>query len=112
MNVLPMYYTMPYQINRFEFRTKIKDYTADMFHCLTLTLGQRARVYSKRDPSNGFILQDCDSIVLPACFGEYVCENLGESSCQIIKTLLIPEPRDHIDKAQEEKDWGSMSPAG
>ena len=103
----PMYYNMPYQINRFEFASKIEDDTRDMFHCLALTLGQKARVYSKRDPSNEFILQDCDNIVLPACFGEYVCENLSEGRCEIVKVFLITEPRDHIDKSQEEKDWGA-----
>jgi len=99
----PMYYNMPYQINRFEFLTQIEDDTCDMFHCLALTLGDKVRVYSKRTPSNDFILSDCDNIVLPACFGEYVCENLGSGPCEIIKTFLITEPRDHIDKAQEEK---------
>lgn len=102
----PMYYNMPYQVNRFEFLTTIEDDTRDMFHCLALTLGQKVRVYSKRDPANEFILEDCDNIVLPACFGEYVCENLGEGRCEIIKVLLITEPRSHIDKSQEERDWG------
>jgi hypothetical protein len=102
----PMYYNMPYQVNRFEFRTKIEDDTNDMFHCIALTLGTRARVYSRRDASNEFILEDCDNIVLPACFGPYVCENLGEGPCEIIKTVLITEPRDHIDKEREEADWG------
>jgi hypothetical protein len=100
----PMYYNMPYQINRFEFLTKIEDDTRDMFHCLALTLGRKARVHSKHDPSKEFILEDCDNIVLPACFGEYVCENLSDGPCQIIKTFLIEEPRDHIDKCQEEED--------
>jgi hypothetical protein len=27
-------------------------------------------------------------------------------SQEVIKTTLITEPRAHIDKAQEEKDWG------
>ena len=102
----PMYYNMPYQINRFEFRTKIEDDTCDMFHCLALTLGRKARVYSKRDPANEFVLEDCDNIVIPACFGEYICENLGDGICEIVKTFLITEPREHIDKEQEERDWG------
>ena len=101
----PMYYNMPYQINRLEFQAKIEDDTDDMFHCLALTLGNKARVYSKLDPSNEFILEDCDNIVLPACFGEYICENLGQGRCEIVKTFLIIEPRDHIDKEQEEKEW-------
>jgi hypothetical protein len=102
----PMYYNMPYQINRLEFSGQIEDDTADMFHCLALTLGSSVRVSSKKTPSNNFILEDCDVIVVPACFGPYICENLGEGSCEIIKTLLIVEPRDHIDKQQEERDWG------
>jgi hypothetical protein len=102
----PMYYNMPYQVNRLEFRTKIENDTNDMFHCLALTLGTKARVYSKQDPSKEFILEDCDNIVLPACFGPYVCENLGGGPCEIIKTFLIAEPRAHIDQEQEEKDWG------
>ena len=102
----PMYYNMPYQVNRFEFSDKIVDDTQDQFHCLALTQGQRVRVASLRDPENAFILEDCDNIVLPACFGPYVCENLGEGPCQIIKTLLITEARDHIDQAREEADMG------
>ncbi|MDD5198294.1 MAG: hypothetical protein PHC88_00695 [Terrimicrobiaceae bacterium] len=102
----PMHYNMPYQINRFEFKTKVEDDTRDMFHCIALTLGTKVRVYSKRDPSNEFVLEDCDNIVLPAGFGPYVLENLGDGPCEIIKTFLITEPRAHIDKEQEEKDWG------
>jgi len=102
----PMHYNMPYQINRFEFQTRIADDTEDMFHCLALTLGTRVRVHSRRDPSKEFVLEDCDNIVLPACFGPYVLENLAGGKCEVIKTFLITEPREHIDKAQEEKDWG------
>jgi hypothetical protein len=101
-----MYYNMPYQVNRFEFLTRIEDDTNDMFHCLSLTRGTKARVSSLRDSGNALILEDCDTIVLPACFGPYVLENLGNGQCEIIKTTLITEPRAHIDKAQEEKDWG------
>jgi hypothetical protein len=105
----PMYFTMPYQINRLEFQTTIEDDTREMFHCLALTLGEKVRVYSKRMPSNEFILEDCDNIVLPACFGEYVCENLGSGSCEIVKVFLITEPRDHIDKEKEEAHWDSVN---
>ncbi len=107
----PMYYNMPYQINRLEFTTRIEDRTGDLFQCLSLTLGERARVSSKRDPANAFVMEDCDNIVLPACFGEYVCENMGAGECHILKTFLITEPREHIDKEREERDWG-VDPAG
>jgi hypothetical protein len=100
----PMYCNMPYQINRFEFHAKIEDDTRDMFHCLSLTLGRKVRIYAKRDPSNAIVLEDCDSIVLPACFGEYICENRGEGPCEIIKTFLITQPRDYIGEGQEEID--------
>jgi hypothetical protein len=103
----PMYYNMPYQINRLEFKTRIEDDTSDLFHCLALTLGQRVRVRSLSNPSHELILEDCDNIVLPACFGRYECVNLGDGPCEVIKTYLITEPRDHIDKVQEEKDWGA-----
>ena len=102
----PMYYNMPYQVNRLEFHTSIEDDTADMFHCLSLTRGTRARVYSQRDAGNELVLEDCDTIVLPACFGPYAIENQGEGQCEVVKTTLIPEDRSYIDKAQEEKDWG------
>jgi len=102
----PMYYNMPYQINRFEFDKRIEDDTADAFHCLSLTLGTKARVVSLRDAGNDFILQDCDTIVLPASFGPYALENQGKGRCEVIKTTLITEDRSHIDKAQEERDWG------
>ncbi|MGC8625142.1 MAG: class I mannose-6-phosphate isomerase [Phycisphaerae bacterium] len=101
----PMYYNMPYQVNRLEFTTRVEDCTGDMFHCLSLTMGSRVRVSSQRDPTNSLTLEDCDTIVLPACFGNYVCENLGTEPCHIVKTFLITEPRDHIDKAHEEKDF-------
>jgi hypothetical protein len=102
----PMHYNMPYQINRLEFRTTVEDDTNDMFHCLSLTLGTKVQVYSKRDPSKAFILEDCDNIVLPACFGPYVLANHGDGQCEVIKTFLITESRDQIDKEQEERDWG------
>ena len=102
----PMYYNMPYQINRFEFLKKIEDDTKDMFHCLSLTRGTKARVSSLRDSGNNLVLEDCDTIVLPACFGPYELENLGDGQCEVIKTTLITEPRAHIDKEREEKDWG------
>lgn len=52
------------------------------------------------------VLEDCDNVVLPAGFGEYVCENLCDEPCEIIKTFLITEARDHIDMAQEIRDMG------
>jgi hypothetical protein len=102
----PMYYNMPYQVNRFELDKRIEDDTADMFHCLSLTLGTRARVVSLNDPGNDFTLEDCDTIVLPASFGPYAIENQGKGRCEVIKTTLITGDRSHIDKAREEKDWG------
>jgi hypothetical protein len=46
-----------------------------------------------RTPSSagGYLLQleNCDNIVLPACFGEYICENPSNSPREIVKTLLI-----------------------
>jgi hypothetical protein len=59
-----------------------------------------------RDAANNLVLEDCDTIVLPACFGPYVLENLGDGQCEVIKTTLITEPRAHIDKEREERDWG------
>ncbi len=103
----PMYYNMPYQINRLEFQTRIEDDTADAFHCLSLTLGTKARVVSLHDSSNDFIIEDCDTIIVPACFGPYAIENHGHGRCEVIKTTLIAEDRSHIDKEQEERDWGS-----
>ena len=38
--------------------------------------------------------------------GPIVIENLGDGQCEVIKTTLITEPRAHIDKEREEKDWG------
>lgn len=102
----PMYYNMPYQVNRLEFTTTCEDKTDGLFHCLALTKGTRALVRSKRDPLRSVVLEDCDNVVLPAGFGEYVCENLCDEPCEIIKTFLITEARDHIDMAQEIRDMG------
>jgi hypothetical protein len=90
----PMYPNMPYQVNRLEFSRCIEDRTDDFFHCLALTRGTQVRVHSKHDPSNGFTLHYCTTVVIPACFGEYVCENLGHDDCEIIKAFLIPGPRE------------------
>lgn len=105
----PMYYNMPYQVNRLEFETVIEDDTNDQFHCLSLTAGSNVRVSSKRDPSKFFLMEDCDSIVIPASFGEYICENKGGGSCEVVKVFLIAEPRDHIDRISEEACWSEGS---
>jgi hypothetical protein len=102
----PMYYNMPYQVNRAEFTTCYEDSTAGLFHCLALTKGERVRVWSKAAPDRAVVIEDCDNIVLPAEFGEYVCENLTGVPCEIIKTFLITEGRDHIDLEQEIRDMG------
>jgi len=84
----PMCDEMPYQVNRFEFSGCIEDDTDDLFHCLSLTAGTRVRISSRRDISKNFVMEDCDTIILPACFGEYVCENLAEGRAELIKTFL------------------------
>lgn len=103
----PMYYNTPYQVNRLEFATKVEDSAGDLFHCLSLTVGSKVRVYSKHDSTNELVLEYCDTIVLPACFGDYICENLGSEPCQIVKTFLITEPRDAIDKTYEERNYAA-----
>lgn len=87
----PMCDEMPYQVNRFEFSDRIEDHTNDLFHCLSLTLGSKVKVSSKQNPSKYFIMGDCDTIIIPACFGEYVCENLAGGTCEIVKTLMITD---------------------
>lgn len=103
----PMYFNMPYQVNRLEFRSTIHDDTRDMFHCLSLTRGTSVLVQSQQTLSQFFRLEDCDSIVVPASFGPYVCVNLTADPCEIIKTTLITEERSHIDKQAEEEIIGS-----
>lgn len=86
----PMYSNMPYQVNRLEFSSSVADRTDGFFHCLALTKGERVRVRSADDPSNAIVLGYCETVVLPAGFGAYVCENRGAGDCEVVKAFLIP----------------------
>lgn len=97
----PMYFNMPYQVNRLEFSTRIEDDTAGFFHCLALTSGHHVRVVSLTDPSRSFTLGYCQNIVVPASFGPYVCENLSGGECEVVKAFLLPGTRE----VPAEFDW-------
>jgi hypothetical protein len=97
----PMYPIMPYGVNRLEFRARIEDRTDDLFHCLTLTKGTEVRLSSRREPGNDVTLGFCDTVVVPAVYGDYVLENLGEEECEVVKAFLIPGPRE----VPPEMDW-------
>ncbi|PYE52775.1 hypothetical protein [Deinococcus yavapaiensis] len=97
----PMYSSMPYQVNRFEFTRQIEDRTNDFFHCLALTKGTRVRIRSKPDATRSFTLEFCDNVVVPAAFGEYVCENLADGECEVVKAFL----RTDFHEPPPEEDW-------
>lgn len=101
----PMYFNMPYQVNRLEFTGEVRDDTAGLFHMLALTKGASARVYQVSDPSNGFEMAFCDNVVLPASFGPYAIENTGGGGCEVVKTFLRTEPHPDFERLQSDLEW-------
>jgi hypothetical protein len=70
--------SMPFEIERLHFQRAAEYDTQGRFlHILTLTVGGRAVVRSKAHPERRTEIERFQSVVVPACFGEYVVENLS-----------------------------------
>ncbi len=79
---------MPFEIERLHFERAAEYDTQGRFlHLLTLTVGGRAAIRSKAHPERRTEIERFQSAVVPACFGEYVVENLtgGLSTVAVLR---------------------------
>ena len=82
------YNPMPYHIERLNFNEKIEtDTRGRFFHFLCLTKGEKTLIRSKKYPERQIELEYIQTTVVPACFGEYECINLGKTACTITRQL-------------------------
>jgi len=82
------YNPMPYHIERLNFDKKIEtDTCGRFFHFLCLTKGEKTLIRSQKYPERQIELEYIQTTVVPACFGEYECINLGEKPCTITRQL-------------------------
>ncbi|MDD3927114.1 MAG: class I mannose-6-phosphate isomerase [bacterium] len=79
---------MFFKLQRLEFAERIEDTAAGKFHVLCLVEGESVQIRSKEHDERSFRLDFSEVVVVPACFGEYVIENLGNKPCKMTKTLL------------------------
>lgn len=77
-----------YSVHRLEFSKTIDDITEARFHILTLVEGQSILVQSKNDPTKRYRLEYSETVIVPACLGEYSISNLGPDPCKVIKIFL------------------------
>ncbi len=84
-----------------QFLTTFEDATNGNFHVLTLTNGERVKVYDKEHPERYFIMNYLDIICVPSTIEHYVVENLGDQPVTIHQTMLREDFLD--EKAQYEE---------
>ena len=77
-----------FQTNRLEFEKRISDNTNGRFQILTLVEGEKVLIQSKRCKERRYLLGFTETIIIPACFGEYVIVNVGDIPCKIVKTFV------------------------
>ena len=77
-----------YKIHRLEFKSSIDDDTKGKFHILTLVEGERVSIQSKENSKRKFKLNFSETVIVPACFGNYSIVNMGNTWCKILKVFL------------------------
>jgi mannose-6-phosphate isomerase len=77
-----------YVVHRLEFTRKIDDHTDGKFHILTLVEGEKTMIQSKKNANRKIMMHFSETVIVPACFGEYSILNLGSTQCKVIKVLL------------------------
>lgn len=72
---------MPFEIERIHY-TKAGEYDTEgkFCHIITLTVGTRAKIYSKSNPQLCTEINLFQAAVIPASFGEYVIESSGDGA--------------------------------
>ncbi len=82
------YNPMPYHIENLIFDKKIEVNTRGrFFHFLCLTKGEKTLIRSRKHPERQIELEYIQTTVVPACFGEYECINLGKTPCTITRQI-------------------------
>jgi len=79
---------MPFEIERLHYYNKAEYDTEGKFcHIITLTVGRRAKIYSKANPELCTEINLFQAAVIPASFGEYVIESEGDGSktCTLVR---------------------------
>ena len=77
---------MPFEIERFQFSDHADNDTEGKFlHILTLTVGKRARIVSKTNPDRYTEIDLFQSCVVPASFGEYEIQSLGNGFSTVVQ---------------------------
>lgn len=71
-----------------QFLKSYEDHTGNSFHVLTVTNGEKVRIYSKEHPEFNYVANYLDMIVVPQNIGTYIVENLGDQPVTIHKTML------------------------
>ncbi len=79
---------MYYEIHRLEFIKRIDDNTNGKFHILTLVEGKDVIIKSRKNHNRQCKLSFTETIIIPACLGEYVVINRGKKPCKMTKALL------------------------
>jgi mannose-6-phosphate isomerase class I len=77
-----------FQTNRLEFDKRIDDRTTDRFHVLTLVEGEKVLIQSKKFKERNYLLKFTETIIIPACFGDYMIINKGNIPCKLVKTFV------------------------
>lgn len=77
-----------FSLRRLDFDREIEDDTAGLFHVLTLVDGEEVRISSLENPERFYIQKYLDIVVVPASFGKYKIENLGNCPVRVHKTRL------------------------
>jgi len=76
---------MPFEIERLHFEKRGEYDTQGKFmHIATLTVGNKVTVRSKKHPELTNVVHKWQSVLIPACFGEYEFINEGEGMCTIV----------------------------
>ena len=71
-----------------QFLETYEDETKGNFHVLTLTNGEKVKIYDKDHPERFFICNYLDIVCVPSTIRHYVIENMGKQPVTIHKTSL------------------------
>lgn len=77
---------MPYTVERFHFNETAPNDTENKFtNVVTLTVGEKIKIRSKSNPDREAEIGLYQSIVIPACFGEYEFINMSKGHCTVVQ---------------------------
>jgi len=79
---------MFFVVHRLEVEKEINEETENKFHILNLVEGSNVLVEPKSNPESSFKLSFSETLIVPACIGEYSIINLEKSPCKVLKIFL------------------------